>query len=228
MSVGPSRGRLGTRPQSTDDTPSILVSDLFRGGVARSDALPVVRGWSSGGVSAEIEVTVIDERVECVYRSSLGRREARYVLEVSWTTPNFGGERPWLHCASCHRRCGRLFLDDPYLVCRQCARLRYPSQFGEKARHEERVKRAKQLRRSLGGEPVLGAPLPARPKACTAAHFSGSTARSARLRAPNGRVSKRKFERPKRDFGELSRGMHDSGNYGETERVKHRRRDALL
>ena len=164
MSVGPSRGRLSTRPQSTDDTPSILVSDLFRGGVARSDALPVVRGWSSGGVSAEIEVTVIDERVECVYRSSLGRREASYVLEVSWTTPNFGGDRPWLHCASCHRRCGRLFLDDPYLVCRQCARLRYPSQFGEKARHEERVKRAKQLRRSLGGEPVLGAPLPARPK----------------------------------------------------------------
>ena len=109
-------------------------------------------------------MTVIDERVECVYRSSLGSREARYVLEVSWTTPNFGGERPWLHCASCHRRCGRLFLEDPYLVCRQCARLRYPSQFGEKARHDERVKRTKQLRRSLGGEPVLGAPFPPRPK----------------------------------------------------------------
>ena len=166
MSLGRSLNRPSQRPRSTEDIPSILVSDLFVGAVPRSDFPPVIRRWASGGIAAEVELGVVDERVECVYRNSLGGRERRYALEVSWTPLNFGGERPWLHCANvgCQRRCRRLFLDDPYFVCRQCANVRYPSQLGENARRAQRLERAKRLRVSIGGEPVLGAPFPPRPK----------------------------------------------------------------
>lgn len=111
---------------------------------------------------------MVDDRVECRYRVAVGSssNEITYVVWVSWTQPNFGGQRPWLHCAHplCQRRCGRLFLDDPYLVCRSCAKVRYPSQMGEKAQHAQRFERAKALRAELGGEPAVGDPLPPRPK----------------------------------------------------------------
>lgn len=90
------------------------------------------------------------------FRRVIGERppeERRYVIHVSATQPNYSGRRLWLHCASpsCQRRSGRLFLDDPYFVCRRCARVRYLSQTHPRPRHVQRVERSKAIRTELGG-----------------------------------------------------------------------------
>ncbi len=161
-------GKLSKARPTTDDIPSIVVSDLFAGGAPRSDSFPVVRRWSNRGIAGEVEMTVVDDTVECTYRSAVGPRsnEQTYRLYVSWTYPHYGGQRPWLHCAlpSCQRRSGRLFLDDPYLVCRECAGVQYPSQLRRRPRHVQRVERAKAIRSELGGRPTLADPFPSRPK----------------------------------------------------------------
>jgi hypothetical protein len=149
----------------TDDTPSIVAADLFPGGRPRDE--PVVVRWVDKG-GGEVEVRAFSDGVECRYGRRLGGEpeEVRYLVDVSWTSPNFGGRRPWLHCArpSCGRRVGRLFLADPYLVCRQCAGVEYASRARRVPRHARRVERAKAIRLQLGGRPVLGGRFPPRPK----------------------------------------------------------------
>ncbi len=155
------------RRRTTDDIPSIVVADLFARGEPRKDASPVVRSWRAGGVTGRVELVPFEDRVECTYRRVIGEPEQlQYVIHVSATKPNYGGRRLWLHCArpSCQRRSGRLFLDDPYFVCRSCAGVRYSSQTHPKPRHVQCVERAKAIRAELGGRPVLRDPLPDRPK----------------------------------------------------------------
>ncbi len=113
-------------------------------------------------------MTPLDDRVACIYSRIVGdeRSEFTYAVPVSLTTPNYGGQRAWLHCSSagCGRRCARLFLEDPYLVCTGCADLRYPSQVDPQPEHRKWAERAKSLRARLGGMPMLFQPLPPRPK----------------------------------------------------------------
>jgi hypothetical protein len=162
-------GRYVRRKQTTDDILSIVVADLFARGEPRQDASPVIRSWATSGVTGRIELVPFEDRVECTYRRVIGERppeERRYVIHVSATRPNYGGRRLWLHCArpSCQRRSGRLFLDDPYFVCRLCAGVHYSSQTHPKPRHVKRVERAKAIRTELGGRPVRHDPPPDRPK----------------------------------------------------------------
>src|SRR5439155_6987853 len=65
---------------------------------------------------------------------------------------DLGGQRPWFTCPGCERRCGKLHFA-PYLPrCRDCADLRYESQLENKL--ERGMRRARRIRRRLGGEPV--------------------------------------------------------------------------
>jgi hypothetical protein len=57
------------------------------------------------------------------------KRAIRLGLRVSHTCPQFGGQRPWLHCPECDRRCGKLYLapEQELFLCRECAHLTYQS-----------------------------------------------------------------------------------------------------
>lgn len=48
-------------------------------------------------------------------------------LGLSWTTPTYGGLRPWFLC-DCGRRVGVLYKHRRQLRCRYCWRFRYPSE----------------------------------------------------------------------------------------------------
>ena len=162
----PSRARSDTRP-TTEDMLSIVVGDLYRRGAPREERAPITRAETTGGGSATIEMTPLWDRVDCRYfKPFQGKTEdaVEYFLWVTWTRPNYGGERAWLQCArlDCGRRCGRLFLKAPYLVCRACAGVGYPSQL--KPTHVRRVERAQAIRAELGGRAVLHGPFPPRPK----------------------------------------------------------------
>src|SRR5882762_5622782 len=57
------------------------------------------------------------------------KRSIQLGLRVSHTRPRFGGQRPWLHCPECDRRCGKLYLapGQELFLCRECAHLTYQS-----------------------------------------------------------------------------------------------------
>jgi hypothetical protein len=154
--------------ETTDDIPSIVVGDLYRRGLPVA-ASPVVRRKSVGRERVVLELTPLQDRVDCVFRWNGPDGEQQEIesrVRVSWQPANLGGLRASLHCSSvgCGRRARRLFLSNAYLVCRRCANVRYPSQIAAQPRRVKNVARAKAIRARLGGTPELGAPLPSRPK----------------------------------------------------------------
>jgi hypothetical protein len=154
--------------RSTEDLISIRASDLYSRGRPRRTSSPIERGWRSGGVTGRIAMMPLDDRVACTYSRIEGEegRDFPYAVPVSWSTPNYGGQRAWLHCAKvgCRRRCGRLFLDDPYLVCRACAGLRYQSQLDPQPKYVRWAERAKAIRRRLEGPAIPFGPHPPKPQ----------------------------------------------------------------
>lgn len=154
--------------ETTEDILSIVVADLYRRGspVATS---PIVRRTYDGADQVVLTLVPLESRVSYVY-TRIGRHgeteELEHHVRVVWEPANLGGVRAWLLCSypGCGRRSGRLFLQNMYLVCRRCAGVPYPSQVAPQPQHLKSVARAKAIRIRLGGDPVLGAPVPPRPK----------------------------------------------------------------
>ncbi len=87
---------------------------------------------------------------------------------LDWEPCRFGGERPYFVCPgvvngnACRGRVLKLYGAGRYFCCRHCYGLVYASQ-GED-QWDRAFRRANKIRRRLGGEAGLSAPLPARPK----------------------------------------------------------------
>ncbi len=147
----------------TESTESVETSDLFAGGRPQKEGF-FLSGPGSDGSTVTMMMWPEVDHVRCAYirhDSDGGREEGELVVGVSWTVPNFGGQRPWIHCGSegCARRVGRLFLVDTLLLCRACARVRYLSQAKAFPDIVRPLRRAQKLRERLGVGPVLGGPL---------------------------------------------------------------------
>ena len=83
-------------------------------------------------------------------------------ISLTWTACNFGGERPWFVCpgAGCGRRVADLYGGSAgrYLLCRHCYDLVYESQ------RDNKMHRAQDIRRRLGGSANTTEPYPEKPK----------------------------------------------------------------
>lgn len=90
-----------------------------------------------------------------------GGGKTRMVVDLEWTPCNFGGMRPWFRCPGCGRRCAVLYWTGGRFLCRCCLGLAYPSQRESPAERAKR--RAAKIRKRLGGDPWIHAPLPEKP-----------------------------------------------------------------
>jgi hypothetical protein len=152
--------------ETTNDILSIVVADLYTRG-APVAASPVVRRVFDGDGYVVLELTPLEDHVSYVVsRNGPGGVvwELENRVQVSWQPANLGGLRAWFRCSGCRRRCGRLFLSNASLVCRRCAKVRYPCQVAPQPPHAKKVARAQAIRTRLGGKPELGGPVPSRPK----------------------------------------------------------------
>jgi hypothetical protein len=131
-----------------DDCESIDISDLIKAGGSRRSRRRLRSCPLLDVVTGAVGIEIIDE----------GRRTE---VDLSWTSCNYGGERPWFICPSCERRAKKLFSVERVWRCRSCAGLRYRSQ------HEDvlsrRLRRSSRLRRRLGGATEVHGPLPDKP-----------------------------------------------------------------
>jgi hypothetical protein len=89
-------------------------------------------------------------------------------IALEWTPCNFGGERPWFLCPGVvsGKRCGRrvaiLYGPGKNFLCRHCYDLCYQSQ--REDNKDRALRRARKIKRRLGGCTNMLEPFPERPK----------------------------------------------------------------
>ena len=88
--------------------------------------------------------------------------KGRTRVDLVYTDQHLGGRRPWFRCPACGRRCLRLYRRLESLACRTCHDLAYASQ--HESREDRLRRRARSIRRRLGGSINLLEPFPERPK----------------------------------------------------------------
>lgn len=82
-------------------------------------------------------------------------------IRFDYTPVHFGGQRKWLVCPRCQRRC-RILYGGSRFYCRKCHGLKYRSQSEDSA--QRAITRAQATRKRLGGSEGIDDPFPPRPK----------------------------------------------------------------
>jgi hypothetical protein len=75
---------------------------------------------------------------------------------LEYTPCNYGGQRPWLVCRRCQRRCAVIYglSSDGHFACRRCLRLGYLSEsLSPVDRAQRQVQRLEDLLSDDGGKP---------------------------------------------------------------------------
>lgn len=150
---------------------SIDVNRLKRDGCLRAGW---VGGWQwtvDGEKVASVNIRVELEQLCLSYRVRFGRGEWEDVVEnvrIVRVPCRFGGTRPYFVCpgmvndVACLRRVAKLHGPRRYFLCRHCYGLSYASQ--NEAVWDRALRRANKVRKILGGDPGMDAPLPEKPK----------------------------------------------------------------
>jgi len=78
------------------------------------------------------------------------------MVAVTWTSCNYGGQRPWWICPDCGRRCKLLYVVGGRLTCRLCGRLTYTT--AQAPKWIRKCRKANRLAVRAGW--ILGTPWP--------------------------------------------------------------------
>ncbi len=129
------------------------VRDLARRGLLSAGTSFAWSWWRSGELAGRVDVCIMGGcAVHLDYRRA--DRPEHVELALDYTACNFGSDRPWFTCPRCTRRVAVVYLAS-VVGCRQCLRLRYPSQSADAlGRSWQRSKRiAAKLRIESGHYP---------------------------------------------------------------------------
>ena len=88
--------------------------------------------------------------------------KGRTRVDLVYTDQHLGGRRRWFVCPDCGRRCLLLYQRVERLACRACHDLAYASEC--ESREDRLRRRARTIRRRLGGSANLLDPFPDKPK----------------------------------------------------------------
>ncbi len=153
---------------TTDECRSLDVRRFHRRGLLKPGHWFSWCWWRAEEKVASIGVFVYRDRVVLSYRHRIGLggewEDVEETVSLSWTPCNFGGERPWFVCpgVACGRRVAVLYGPGKYFLCRHCCDLRYESQREDEK--DRALRRARKIRRRVGGSANMLEPFPERPK----------------------------------------------------------------
>ena len=145
---------------TTDDTLPLDIRVLQRSAQLRGNWSRSVH-WTNGYSKSSVGLTIHDgDFVTISYADGNGGSHFE-TLDITWTRPNFGGERPWWTCPRCSRRCAIVYaLGSNPFVCRFCASLTYVT--AQSDRFTRAMRKRLERERRLGWQ--LGSPFPSKPK----------------------------------------------------------------
>jgi len=134
--------------ETTDDYRSIDVRRLNRENLLSSGLSYELQWLQRGKKMASLKIRTEKHTLVLKHRWDRGggnREEQCYPVELAYTRPNLGGERPWFLCPQdgCGKRVALLYGGSKF-ACRDCHKLAYPSQrefdFDRAARRADRVR----------------------------------------------------------------------------------------
>jgi hypothetical protein len=121
--------------------------------------------WTyAGHAHGRIGYNVETDRLRLSYSRQSESGDWQAVEESIWftfTKQHLGGDRRWLKCPGCGRRCSLLYGGSRFR-CRGCYRLAYQSQ--NEAPMWRSLSQAQKLRQRLGGSGSMDEPFPPKPK----------------------------------------------------------------
>ena len=147
------RGRRGGR-DVTEDYRQLDVRQLHRAGVLQPWHFARWCWYRGGEERASVVIEAREANIRLRY-SALDqgeRKEYDYLVPLSWTRCNYGGERPWFLCPSCGRRVAKLY-GGAVFACRRCYGLAYRVQ--RETEDSRAIRKADKIRRRLGWEPGI-------------------------------------------------------------------------
>jgi len=108
--------------------------------------------WSSRGEeTGSISYRVTSDKITLMYRSRKNDGEWEPVesgIRLERTPCNYGGERVWMRCPCCLRRCAIIYIISKQPACRKCYNLAYHSE-GE-TRLDRAMRQARKAQVKLG------------------------------------------------------------------------------
>ena len=117
----------------------------------------ITSSWSVGGrVHSSIGAVALADRLTLHYNHR-GEPVEQDVM-FTWTPCHFGGQRIWLVCPFCSRRCAVVYSCGKYFACRICGNIAYSTQ--NESRRERLFSKADKLRKQIGAHPGAANPLP--------------------------------------------------------------------
>ncbi len=123
------------------------------------------QGWLRNGISLTLRWTCGEEESGSVGYRCLGDRvvfnfsvssygdDPEHYEKTVWLTHtpcNYGGTRPWFSCPHCQRRIGVLVIRGEYVVCRDCAKVRYACQ--QESKIDRASRRIRKIQKRLGND----------------------------------------------------------------------------
>ena len=163
--------RSGFGRDTVESCRSLDVNRLHREGCLTPGRRGVCQWTRDGEKVVSIILRAEDDRLRLCYRARIGDgkwEDVEETVRIVRVPCRFGGARPYFICAgvvngvACGRRVVKLYGADRYFLCRHCYGLAYASQ--SEGEWDRAVRRACKIRMRLGGEPVMAAPFPERPK----------------------------------------------------------------
>ncbi len=127
-----------TRP-TCEDTPDIDIGDWAAGEILVPGASWIINTFKGDEKVGTIRAAIGDDCVTLSFyaRDRHGKEHhRRQDVGLTYTTPRFGGRRPWFTCPACERRCAALYFLHGEFGCRTCQGLAYRSQRESRRNHK--------------------------------------------------------------------------------------------
>ena len=152
------------KKSTVEDFLRLDIRKLQREGVLDRPGVTGWAWWDGRDRTADIRIHVDRDRLTLRYRTRGPGGDWREVAEpipLDRTPCHFGGGRPWFRCPGCGSRRAILY-GGPLFRCRECHGLNYASQ--SEPPYDRLLRKARKIRRRLGGEPGALCPFPPKPK----------------------------------------------------------------
>ena len=125
----------GFSKSTTDDMLNLDIRKLHKDGLLKQ-GLSYTSDWSRNGNSiGSISIKTEYDRICLIYKNRSGNaiewENIETFVNITWTSCNYGGYRPWFLCPKCYRRVAILY-GGKYFLCRHCHNLAYESQKASK------------------------------------------------------------------------------------------------
>jgi hypothetical protein len=156
--------RYGFGGATCEDYHAIDVRDYARKGLLKPDTWGWTKWSRDDEETGSISFVAGDGCITLKYRVRAHGGDWESVeqrVPLDYTSPPYGGRRPWFLCPRCWRRCAKLY-GGARFYCRKCWGLTYQSQ--REDRSDRLMRRARAIRMRLGGSADMTEFFPPKPK----------------------------------------------------------------